>query len=68
MPSNSNLTSDELNQKMIEAIEAGRTTFTMWQEEDGNWRGKSIKDDKTVQYRDVGPETLLKYLLTNDGN
>ncbi len=35
---------------------------------DGNWKGWMNRFGKVVEVRDVGPEIVLKLLLTHDGN
>lgn len=55
----------------------GAPVLTIFKETDGNWRGAYAKDgwksmngrggQPTVFIRDVGPETVLQRLLTNDG-
>ena len=35
--------------------------------EDGNYKGYAIKFDKPIVVRDIGPETVVSKLITNDG-
>lgn len=37
------------------------------QQEDGNWMGWMSRFGKVVEVRDVGPEIVLKQLLTHGG-
>jgi hypothetical protein len=43
------------------------TLITIERQKDGNWIGKTTKYGKEITAREVGPETVLQRLLTNDG-
>jgi hypothetical protein len=39
--------------------------IVLWQEKDGNWKGRMIKEGKALEVRDIDPYTCLTKLLTH---
>lgn len=57
--------------KEIELMEAQANTptddsFTVTKQKDGNWKGATKKNGKTIEIRDIDPNTVLTRLLTHE--
>jgi len=44
---------------------AKENCFFIAKQDDGNYKGWTIKHGKVVEVRDIGPETVLKLLMTH---
>lgn len=60
-------TKEEFENMLDEAAEAKRAMIILFQDKDGNWRGRYMKtgSDEPIFARQVGPDTVLQMLLTD---
>ncbi len=58
------LTTDEFEEAVVLAVEEGRTTFMIFEDKDGNYRGLKRIGNVVVQSREGDPNTVLTSLIT----
>ncbi len=64
------LASEHLQYKGDDSVynpEKNPDAISLTKQKDGNWIGKANKYGKVIDFRDTGPETVLKGLITHAG-
>lgn len=62
------MTEDKFISLTKEAQVAGRKSFVLVEDADGNWRGTTVKNGVAVFVREGDPSTALVALITHNGN
>ena len=58
------LSVEQFEEAVVLAIEEGRTTFIVFEDKDGNYRGLKRIGNVVVQSREGDPNTVLTSLIT----